>query len=421
MNNLLKIARELDEKDQLRNIRQQFVYPENTVYLDGNSLGLLLKNSQSYLSKVIEHQWGQRLIRSWNENWYSLQEDLGNELGKFLGAEKGEIILSDSTSVNIFKLSVALLKDKTEGTILVDDLNFPTDIYLQEGIVQLLNRHKLDLLPSENGIISIQQIQKRLQQGDVRLLVLSHVAFKSGYCYPLEEINTIAEEMNVPVLWDFSHSAGVVPIHLSESNTKFAVGCTYKYLNGGPGSPAFIYIKKEEQDQLLSPIWGWFGDKQPFELRTSYQPGKNIRQFLVGTPPVLSLTALKPSFDLINSVSIGDIRNKSVALSEFFIELFNQHLKKYHFELHSPIQPELRGSHIILSHPKAEQIIQALISDKTGNTVVIPDFRKPDFIRFGFAPLYNSFTDIAICIQEIVSILRSKSYEQFSTDLKGVT
>ena len=421
INQLFTKAKQFDAEDEFSSYRAKFELPKNTIYFDGNSLGLLPKQTKQHLEDVISKQWGNKLIRSWNDGWFTLTTTLGNQLAPIIGANPGEVILADSTSVNLFKLSTAILQQQEAGTVLVDDLNFPTDIYLQEGIIHLLNKHELSLLESTQGEITTQQIEQRLKRGDVRLLVLSHVAFKFGFRYPMKQVNAIAERYNVPVIWDLSHSAGVVPVQLNESNTKYAVGCTYKYLNGGPGAPAFIYIQKNEQQQLQSPIWGWFGDANPFAFETTYQPKKDIEQFLVGTPPILSLSALAPSLALFKTVDLNLLWEKSKQLSSFFIAGIQTILKEDEVEIHSPLDVAKRGSHVIISHKFAQQITQALIAEHVGDYSIIPDFRAPNFIRFGFAPLYNSFLDVAHCIQQLKEIIDTKTYNSFPKTISGVT
>jgi len=286
----LEKARILDFKDPLKSFREHFVIDDpNVIYFDGNSLGRLPSATADHLDKIVHEQWGKDLIDSWNQGWYHKSEEIGNKIARLIGARDGEVIVSDNTSTNLYKLAAAAIQyQKNRNTIISDELNFPSDLYILQGLKRE-KQMKLELMGSADGIsISTNKIKSSLNQA-VSLLTLSHVTFKSAFMYDMKEVTEIAHEAGAMVLWDLSHSVGAVPINLSESDVDLAVGCTYKYLNGGPGAPAFIYIKKDLQEKLLSPIQGWFGATDPFSFSIQYQPEEGIKRFLTGTPPVLSM------------------------------------------------------------------------------------------------------------------------------------
>ncbi|WP_297099427.1 kynureninase [uncultured Draconibacterium sp.] len=418
------LAEQLDRDDQLRNFRSRFyIESENTIYLDGNSLGRLPIKTKELLSEVVEKQWGTELIESWNLHWYQKPAQLGDKIAPIIGATKGEVIVSDSTSINLYKLAHAALKlQKGKTTIVSDDLNFPTDLYISQGLLKEFGPdYKLELAKTTDGItIETEELKSKITK-NTALVVLSLVAFKSAFMYQLEEITEHAHKMGAVVLWDLSHAAGAVEIDLNKCNADLAVGCTYKYLNGGPGSPAFLYVRKDLQDKLSSPIQGWFGDALPFEFDLNYRPVEGIRRFLTGTPPVLNLMAIEPGIDMVNETGMKNIHQKSTQLSEFFLSMADSELSDYGFEVGSPTEPEKRGSHVSLKHDEAYRICQALIHPKSSTLKIIPDFRDPDNIRFGFTPLYTTFKEVWQTAQRLKEIIRDKEYEQFSTQRSEVT
>jgi kynureninase len=295
-------AQQLDENDVLSDFRNQFYFDDDkTIYLDGNSLGRLPLKTKSLIAEVVEKQWGTDLIESWNKNWYTKSEELGNKIAQIIGASEGEVIVSDSTSVNLYKLAKAALKMQSGKTRIVSDIfNFPTDLYILQGIIgDFGNKHELILAGSKDKItIDIDDLKAKIDK-NTALVVLSMVAFKSAFMYDAGEITEWAHQNGALVLWDLSHAAGAVPVELNKIKADLAVGCTYKYLNGGPGSPAFLYVRKDLQEKLNSPIQGWFGEENPFEFGLNYRPGDGIRKFLTGTPPVLNLLAIEPGLDMV--------------------------------------------------------------------------------------------------------------------------
>lgn len=417
-------ALQLDREDNLKKFRSQFYIPsKETIYLDGNSLGRLPLKTKELLANVVEDQWGHELIESWNQHWYHKSEELGNKIAPIIGAAKGEVVVSDSTSINLYKLAHAALKQQEGRSEIVSDaFNFPTDLYILQGLIKEFgNKHELVLAQSEDQIsISTEEIKSKITE-KTALLVLSLVAFKSSFLYNLKEITSWAHEQGAMVLWDLSHAAGAIPLELKKHKVDLAIGCTYKYLNGGPGSPAFLYVREDLQDLLQTPIQGWFGDAKPFAFDLVYEPAKGIRKFLSGTPPVLNLMAVEPGLDMMNEAGMDKIMEKSVKLSEYFIEMTDAKLKALGFELGSPKEPTARGSHVSLKHNEAYRICQALIQPKTSKLKIIPDFREPDNIRFGFTPLYTTFEEVWHTIQRLEEIVSDKEFELYSANKKAVT
>jgi len=412
-------AERLDREDPLVGFRTRFAVPDETLlYLDGNSLGRMPLQSREHVQRVVEEQWADGLIRSWGEDWYQAPTRIGNKLGSLIGARPGEVIISDSTSVNLYKLvlsALALREDRL--SIISDQLNFPTDLYVLQSAVRTLGRgHEITLLESPDQIgITLDDFRRALSE-DTALVTFSTPTFKSGYLHPIREMTRMAHEAGALVLWDFSHAVGSVPLDLTEWEIDFAVGCTYKYLNGGPGSPAFLYVREELQDEAVGHPWGWWGHTRPFDFDLEFTPDDSIRRFLVGTPPVLSMMAIEPALDLVREAGMEAVRAKSVALGEYFLELFDEILEPLGYSLGSPRNAEQRGSHISVRHPEGYRITQALIQEEN----LIPDFREPDHIRLGFAPLYISFEELyqtALCLRKVVE---EKSYQQYGEERSTV-
>jgi kynureninase len=417
-------ATELDKLDPLQAFRERFVIRDPTlIYLDGNSLGRLPSPTIETLDRVIKEQWGKRLIRSWNEGWYQQSSRIGKKIAQIIGAHPDEVILSDSTSINLYKLVYAALK-MAEGRseIISDDMNFPSDLYVLQGVIkQMGGNHTLRLLKSTDGISSDMTELLRMINRQTALVTLSHVAFKSSYLYDMDKVTELAHMHGSTMLWDLSHSVGAVPISLKHANADLAIGCTYKYLNGGPGSPAFLYIRKDLQEKMENPIQGWFGEKNPFEFKLNYRPAEGIRRFLTGTPPVLSVSALEPSVDMILEAGIGAIRKKSLEQSEYLISLAEEWLFRQGFRLGSPEYSEKRGSHVSLKHAEAYRICKALIDPEVGDGAIIPDFREPNNIRLGLSPLYTTFEEIYKAIYQLKYIIENRIYEKFPRTRDAVT
>lgn len=422
-NTTLETAQELDIQDKLAPFKDEFVIDNpDCIYLNGNSLGRLPKQTVTLMERMIELEWGKRLVRGWNESWISAPLDVGAKIARLIGAKPDEVVVTDATSVNLFKCTCAALQlIPSRFKIISDSLNFPSNLYILQGIVDMLGaKYHLELIPSENiSTISPQAIASAIDD-DTALVSLTHVAFKSSFKYDMKLVTDQVHNAGAVMLWDLSHSIGAVPLNLNDCNVDIAVGCTYKYLNGGPGSPAFIYIKKELQNKLHQPIWGWLGAEAPFNFETGYTPAKNISQFQVGTPPILSLKALEPAIDIMLTAGMERLYAKSMQQSEYLIYLAKEWLAPIGFTIGSPLQPDKRGSHVSLCHPEAFRITRALIDSSPPAVQVIPDFRTPDNIRLGIAPLYVSYTDIYKALDRMRVVVQDKIYEDYSQDRSGV-
>ena len=420
----IHLARELDAQDELAVLRGEFVIEDpDLIYLDGNSLGRLPKITRSTLQDAIQYQWGERLIRAWNDGWINVPSELGEQISRLVGAQPGEVLITDATSINLFKLAVAALRARPDRTVIVsDEFNFPSDLYILQGIIDLLGkRHKLRLVSSQDGItIETSDIQVALRD-DTALLTLSHVTFKSAFLYDMCRLTELAHAAGALVLWDLSHSVGVVPVDLNGCDVDLAVGCTYKYLNGGPGAPAFLYVRRDLQEVLVPPMWGWFAAKAPFNFDLQFAPAADITRFRVGTLPVLSMQALEPALDLILRAGVDRLRHKSMQQTEYLIYLAEQWLLPLGFVLGSPRQAEQRGSHVSLRHPEGYRICRALIGSPSPAVKVIPDFRTPDNIRLGVAPLYTTFLEIHRALDRLKVILAEKIYEDYPLEKLAVT
>jgi kynureninase len=382
-------AAELDAADPLAGFRERFVLtrPER-IYLDGNSLGRLPLAARERVLAVMD-EWGDRLVSGWEE-WIDAPARVGDTLAEgVLGARPGEVIVSDSTTVNLFKLCSATLdayRLSAQGAVVTDRDNFPTDRYVLEG---LADQRGLTLRTLE-GDLEPESLEAVLRDGTVALVVLSHVNYRTGALADLRALTDVARRYDAHVVWDLCHSAGALPVELRENGVELAVGCTYKYLNGGPGAPAFLYAAQEVQPRLRTPIQGWFGQRDQFAMERDYEPVDGIGRFLAGTPPIADLAAVEEGVRLTAEAGIGPLREKSVALCELIVALQDAWLAPLGFELGSPRDPERRGSHVALRHAEAWPICRALIE----RADVIPDFRGPDTIRLGVAPLYTRYVDV---------------------------
>lgn len=418
------LALEFDAQDELARFREEFIIEDpGLIYLDGNSLGRLPKRTLPHLSQVLESEWGERLIRGWNEGWINLPTSLGAKIASLIGAREDEVVVTGATSVNLFKLALAALQSRPGRTEIVSDvLNFPSDLYVLQGIVQLLgSKHRLRLIPSRDGISIAAEDVESILGDDVALVSMTHVAFKSSFMYDMPRITELAHDVGALTLWDLSHSVGAVPLDMRGWNVDMAVGCSYKYLNGGPGAPAFIYVREDLQEALCNPIWGWLGAENPFAFDLNFTPASDISRFKVGTPPILSMKAVEPAVEVVLQAGIDRLRAKSVRQTEYLIYLAEQWLMPLGFELGSPKQSSKRGSHVALRHPEAYRITQALIHSPPPSVRVIPDFRAPDNIRLGVAPLYTSFTEIHQAILRIREIVRDGVFHQYTDEQSPVT
>ncbi|MEE9177528.1 MAG: aminotransferase class V-fold PLP-dependent enzyme, partial [Acidimicrobiia bacterium] len=374
-------AHALDTSDPLRDQHDLYVHSDDDlIYLDGNSLGRLPEATIEVVEDVTRRQWGDGLIRSWNENWWDLQLHIGDLLAPLLGASLGEVIISDSTSVNLYKLALSAINAAPERSkIVTDDLNFPTDLYILEGIARQFDKEMV-IVASDGVHGPLEGLEAEIDESTA-LVSLSHTVFKSGYTYDIGNVNEIARRTGTLTLWDCSHSVGVVPIALNASQSDLAIGCTYKYLNGGPGSPAFIYVRTDLQESLENPITAWWGHAKPFSFDLDFRPVSGIRRFHTGTMPILSLAAAEAGITGVAKAGIDVIRAKSVAMTEYLIAQWDIHLRPLGFVLATPTDPNRRGSHVSLGHEEAWPTTRALID--VGH--VLPDFRSPDNIRLGLS------------------------------------
>jgi len=411
-------ARELDARDPLARFRDELIVDSDVLYLDGNSLGRLPRRTVERMREAVEVEWGGRLIRAWSEGWFDAPRRVGAKIAALIGAADDEVIVADSTSVNLFKLVLSALKARPgRSTVVTDDLNFPSDIYVLRGALDLAGEHRLEIVRSPDGIgVPVEALADAID-GRTALVTLSHTTFKSGYVHDLPSITALAHRAGALVLWDLSHSLGAMPISLDEARVDLAVGCTYKYANGGPGAPAFVYIRRDLQDALVNPIPGWFGQRAPFDFGLEYEARRGIGHFLTGTPPVLSLAAIEPGVDLLLEAGVARLREKSVRQTEYLIALWEALLQPLGFTLNSPRDTDRRGSHVSFGHPDGWRIDQALIAEMG----VLPDFRHPDNIRFGVAPLYTSFADIREATMRLARVVTERRYEKYPRARTEVT
>ena len=423
MNSNFEKAIKLDKNDALAPFKNKFINDDNLIYLDGNSLGKLPKTTITAISNVAQNQWGNRLIRSWNEEWIALSSNIAKKIAKLVGAQPEEIFVGDTTSLNLYKLLFAALDfQKGKEKIITDALNFPSDLYVLEGLVRKhFKNHQIEIIGDAHEISLDSNLFKEKLDFNTALLTLSLVTYKSAFMYQMKAINALAHDKNSLVLWDVSHAVGAVPIDLNNSNADLAVGCTYKYLNGGPGAPAFLYVSKALQASLKNPIWSWFSHEKPFDFEASYQPSESIQKFAISTPSILSLTPIAQGLDIVLEAGIENLRTKSVRQSTFLWQLIEQELIPLGFKIASPALASERGSHISIQHPEGYRINRAMINPKADNKIIIPDFRPPNNIRLGIAPLYTSFMDLYETVERIKNIVLEKEYALHSENKLHVT
>lgn len=401
-------AAALDAADEIGFTRERFVpmgSGESAVqaYLDGNSLGRPLRATQQRINDLIEGAWGTRLIRSWDESWMELPLTLGDRLGQVvLGAAPGQTFVGDSTTVMLYKLlRAAVAADPDRRQIVVDTENFPTDRYVAEGVAAETGCELVWLEPPAEEGLTPEHVAGVVGE-DTAVVLLSHVAYKSAWIADLAAITRVAQDCGALVLADLCHSAGVVPEDLDDLGVDLAVGCSYKFLNGGPGAPAFGYVAARHQERLQQPIQGWMGHAEPFVMGPGYRPSAGMRRFISGTPPVLGMVGIADTVDLIEEAGLDRIRAKSVALTRFVIDAVDEQLAEHGVRIVSPREDERRGSHVTIAHPRSREICAELWARD-----VIPDFREPDGIRLGLAPLSTSFAEVATALETIERLLGS--------------
>ena len=409
-------CRALDAQDQLRELRLQFTLPEGVIYLDGNSLGVLPNTAAARVAKAVTEEWGQGLIRSWNSaGWFDMPQRLGDKIARLIGAARGEVVATDSTSINLFKvlstaLSIAAIDTPDRKIMVSERSNFPTDLYIAEA---LCKERGLTLL-----LVDEKDFQAVLTQ-DVAVLMLTHVNYRTGAMHDMQAVTKAAHAQGILCVWDLAHSAGAVPVDLKGAQADFAVGCGYKYLNGGPGAPAFVWVNpKHAARDVWQPLAGWWGHSAPFAFTPDYQPAAGINRYLCGTQPILNMTALECGLDTVLAAEpfggMPALRKKSLVLTDLFIELVEARCADHGLGLATPRKHAQRGSQICLTRSEgAYAIIQALIARD-----VIGDFRAGDggahldILRFGFTPLYTSFEDVWNAVEHLRQVLVSGEWKK---------
>ncbi len=420
-NSSFENAKQLDSQDPLASYREQFVINDpDLIYLDGNSLARMPKVVVERMQKAVEEEWGNDLIRGWNKGWWEAPSRIGEKIASIIGAGEGQVIVSDQTSLNLYKVATAALTLRpNRKRIITDTFNFPSDLYILQGIAKTFgDRHEIIRIGAIDDDITpdLAALESALNE-DTALVTLSHVTFKSGYLYDIQHITELAHRKGALVLWDLSHAAGAVPVELDQCNVDFAIGCTYKYLNGGPGAPAFISVNKRLQNDAISPIWGWWGQAKPFDFDLDYTPAPGMQRFLAGTAPMLSMIALETGITPILDAGMTRLREKSILMTDYASYLTDNLLAPLGFSLGSPRDSAIRGSHISIRHTDGYRINRALIEELN----VVPDFRAPDNIRLGFTPLYTSFTEVWEGFHRIQRVMAENLHEKYTKQKLVVT
>lgn len=402
-----------DATDPLASFRDRFSLPDSVIYLDGNSLGPLPIGAAERAAEVINNEWAHGLIRSWNTaGWFDLPTRLGDKLSKLIGGNDGETVVTDTTSLNLFKALASAVRIQqqdapTRRVILTERDNFPTDIYIAEGISDFLNSVNAETgAHYEIRLIDEELSLERALDDSVAVVSLSHVNYRTGAMWDMEAVTAAAHKSGALIVWDLAHAAGAVPVDLNGANADYAVGCTYKYLNGGPGSPAFIWVNSRHQGRFWQPLTGWWSHASPFEMEDSYTAANDVRRFLCGTQPITSMAMIECGLDVALDADIETVRAKSLSLADLFIALVRQRCGGFGLELVTPENHAERGSHVSFRHPEGYAIIQAL-TDRG----VIGDYREPEVLRFGLTPLYLSFTDIWDAVEILRDILEARDWD----------
>ncbi len=392
-------ARAWDAGDPLRGYRDRFALPEGVIYLDGNSLGALPRAAAAQVASIIEGEWGRQLIGGWSRaGWLEAPARVGGKIARLIGAAPHEVVAADSTSVNLFKLTTAALQARPgRPVILTETGNFPTDLYIAQGIAGLLPEVELRALPRDQVIGAIDR--------DVGVLLLTHVHYKTARRWDMAAVTERAHAAGALALWDLSHSVGAIPVDLTACAADLAVGCGYKFLNGGPGAPAFLFVADRLQAGLRSPLSGWMGHAAGFEFSDAYQPAAGVDRFLCGTPPILGLAALEIGVDLALSADLTVVEAKARRLWDLFEMRMEARVAEFGFQLITPRNGAQRGSHIAFVHPEGYRIMQALIARG-----VIGDFRDPDVLRFGLTPLYLGYEDVWRAVEILHEVMRHEAW-----------
>lgn len=396
-----------DRQDPLAPLKARFDLPPGVLYMDGNSLGVMPRAAAARAAEVITQEWGTGLIRSWNTaGWFELPSRLGDKLAGLLGAKEGELVITDTTSLNIFKALAASLriqqKRQPERRVILSERdNFPTDLYMIQGMIDLLQQgYEMRLI--DDGL----PLERALDE-DVAVVLLSHVNYRSGQMHDMAAVTRQAHERGALVIWDLAHAAGAVPVDLNGADADYAVGCTYKYLNGGPGSPAFIWVAPRHIPAFWQPLSGWWGHQRPFDMTVAYEPAGGIRRYLCGTQPIVSLAMVECGLDVAREADMAEVRRKSLALGDLFIALVEERCAGHPLTLVTPRDHAQRGSHVSLRHPNGYEVMQALIARG-----LIGDYREPEVLRFGLTPLYFGYADVWDAVEILKDVLDSKAWDK---------
>ena len=404
----------LDRDDPLAHLRDAFALAPDTIYLDGNSLGVPPKAAAARAQAVIGGEWGEGLIRSWNTaGWFALPRRLGNKLAPLVGAARDEVVVTDTISINLFKLLSAALRmvherDPKRRVIVSERSNFPTDLYIAQGLIEQLDRgYELRLVDDPGELPDAID-------GNTALAMITHVNYRTGYMHDMAATTRLIHQAGALALWDLAHSAGAVPVDLNGVGADYAVGCTYKYLNGGPGSPAFIWVPQRHQNAFAQPLSGWWGHRAPFEMSPRYQPDDGIGRFLCGTQPIVSMALVEAGLDVFLQTDMHAIRRKSLALTDLFIELVETRCAGLALKLATPRAHAQRGSHASFEHPHGYEVMQALIARG-----VTGDYREPHVLRFGFTPLYTRYVDVWDAVETLRDVLATESWRAPEFAVRG--
>ena len=398
-------AAERDRADPLANFRAEFLIPDDgIVYMDGNSLGRPLQAVAGALARVVGEGWGERLIRSWNEGWMDVPLMLGDQIGALLGAGPGQVAVADSTTVCFYKAASAAL-DARPGRleIVTDRGNFPTDRYVLESLAAARGLRVRWLEPADRTLGPSPEEVARVLGDQTALVTFTHVDYRSAAILDMPAITQLAHDAGALTIWDLSHSVGSVPVELDDTGADLAVGCTYKYLFGGPGAPAFIYVRSDLQASLRQPVWGWLGRRDPFRMDPGYEPAAGIRAFLSGTPPILALSALAPGLEVVTRAGLEEIRAKGIALTELAIALADRWLAEHGVTVASPRDARIRGAHVALAHRDA-----AALCGRLADRGVLVDYRAPDVVRLGLSPLTTRFVEVWDGVSALREVLGSE-------------
>ncbi|MBO9357433.1 kynureninase [Bordetella petrii] len=396
-----------DRQDPLAPLKQQFELPPGVIYLDGNSLGVLPNTAAARATAVIGQEWGNGLIRSWNTaGWFDLPARLGDKLGQLIGAGPGQVVVTDTTSLNLFKALAAALRIQQQAApgrrvILSERDNFPTDLYMIQGMIDLLQQGY------EMRLVDEQLPLEQALDDTVAVVLLSHVNYRTGAMHDMAAVTARAHAHGALAIWDLAHAAGAVPVDLTDADADFAVGCTYKYLNAGPGAPAYIWVAPRHTENFQQPLSGWWGHQRPFDMAVTYEPAGGIRRYLCGTQPIVSLALVECGLDIALAADMNEVRKKSLALGDLFIRLVESRCADHPLTLVTPREHARRGSHVSIGHPKGYEVMRALIARG-----VIGDYREPQVLRFGLTPLYLGYANIWDAVDALKTVLDTEEWKQ---------